>query len=88
MKAFNQGAFLRVTADQWDVRRFADQWPCNGFGPWDRLSCTFDKRNGDLVDLQINGRYPPEESQIDNGAIIALVRDCQFYGHKRAGLPS
>ena len=76
MKAFNQGSFIRVTADQYDLTRFASVWPCSGINHGDRMSATFDKGNGDLVDIYVSREF-------DGGAELALVEDLKIYAKKR-----
>ena len=76
MKAFNQGSCIRVTADQYDLTRFASVWPCSGINYGDHMSATFDKRNGDLVDIYVSNEF-------DGGAEVALIEDLKNYAGKR-----
>ena len=76
MRVFNQGAFVRVTADHLDLWDFASQWPCSGIGCFDRMSVTFDKRNGDLVDICVSREFA-------SGAQVALIKDLKSYAEKR-----
>jgi len=73
MRAYGQGAFVRVVASTVDVQAFNDRWPCSTV-PERRVSFTFDRRNGDLVDLEPQG--------INGTEVVSLARDCQ--GHARA----
>jgi hypothetical protein len=77
MRAFNQGAVVRVTVSPWDVYRFNQRWPgsCLEFG----YSFTFDSRNGDLVDLTGSG---------DGTELTALAQDAQNYAARVLKMPS
>lgn len=81
MRAYDQGAFIRVTADHRDVHRFARRWPGCSLGPYSRVSATFDAQNGDLVDLDVR----------DGGGIEdvppALLEDMQNYAARRLNRP-
>ena len=76
MKAFNQGSYIKVTADQYDLTRFANVWPGSGINHGDRMSATFSKSNGDLVDIYVSNEF-------DGGAGVALVEDLKTYAIKR-----
>ena len=77
MKVFNQGTFIRVTADRRDLFLFAQRWPCSGIDTYDRMSATFQKDNGDLVDLRCSSK------SIDGGAEVALIQDMREYAIRR-----
>ena len=78
MRAFDQGAYYRVTVSANEVADWKRYWPCSGL-PSRSLSFTFDKRNGDLVDTNA-----PES--VDGAALVALSHDAQVYGRKRLRL--
>lgn len=78
MRAYDQGAFVRVTCDAHDVAHFNAQWPCSSIRG--RVSFTFDARNGDLVDL-----WP---SNLDGPEVCALAEDAQSYAAKRLKNPN
>lgn len=78
MRVYDQGAFIRVTCDQWDVDAFNRTWPCSSIRG--RVSFTFDARNGDLVDL-----WP---SSLDGPEVCALAEDAQNYAAKRLKNPN
>ena len=78
MRVFDQGALYRVTVSESEVYDFGVRWPC--YGPYRALSFTFDKHNGDLVDVA------GDTSQNDQGGILALCDDAKRYGAKRLGL--
>ena len=78
MRVYDQGAFIRVTCDQWDVYDFNAKWPCSSIRG--RVSFTFDSRNGDLVDL-----WP---SSLDGPEVCALAEDAQNYAAKRLKNPN
>lgn len=79
MRAFNQGAFYRVTVSAEEVSAFMDRWPCSGLSRNHGVSFTFEKASGDLVDIY----HPCAE---DGGALVALSHDAQEYGRKRLKL--
>jgi hypothetical protein len=79
MRAYDLGCFVRVTCDQWDVAAFNAQWPCSSI-PERSVGFTFDKRNGDLVDLSPDG--------IDGPEVVALSEAAQNYAAKRLKLDS
>ncbi len=71
MRKYNQGAFVRVTVSESEAYAFAQRWPGSGLG--DRgLSFTFDKSNGDLVDLH-------GDEGADESAVSALADDAKDY---------
>lgn len=75
MRAFDQGAWYRVTVSEFEVDAFNRRWPCSGLSG--RYSFTFDKANGDLVDMSGKGDGPEH---------VALSEDAQKYGAKRLGV--
>lgn len=76
MRAFDQGASVRVCASAGDVWKFRQSWPCSGL-PDQALSFTFDKRNGDLEDVHPDADSTPQD------ALSALADDCKAYAQKR-----
>jgi hypothetical protein len=82
MKAYNQGAFFRVTCSESDIEAFAAHFPCSGFRYGDRASFTFDTRNGDLVDLQVVHAFAGAVDR-DGPGLLALSQDAHAYGMKR-----
>ena len=70
MRKFDQGAHVRVAVSASEVERFKATWPCSGL-PSRGISFTFDKRNGDLVDLNPNS--------VDGEAAVALSEDAARY---------
>lgn len=79
MRVYDQGCFVRVTVSEREVYDFSRTFPCSGL-PDRSVSFTFDKRNGDLVDL-----FP---YNLDGDGVVALSRDAQNYAAKRLNLPS
>ena len=77
MRVYDQGAHYRVTASAREVEDFALTWPCSGL-PYRTVSFTFDKRNGDLVDV-----YP---ETFDGDAAVALSQEAQLYAKQKLGL--
>ena len=81
MKAFDQGAFYRVTVSPQEMSNFASRWPCSGMrNPKRGMAFTFDKKNGDLVDIS------GENEEYDGSAVAALSENAQTYGKKTLGL--
>ena len=78
MRVQDQGAFVRVMASAQDVEAFNFRWPCSSI-PEGRVAFTFDRRNGDLVDLS--------PSEIDGPEVVALSQDCQEYARAKGLLP-
>lgn len=78
MLRFNQGAFVRVTVSADDVAGFARRWPC--FGDIRGLSFTFQRSNGDLVDLH-------GDHGMDPAGVSALADDAKAYAAKGGLLP-
>ena len=64
---------IRVEAD--DVRALADKWPCSGLNRDNGMLCEFDKRNGDLVDIDDAAMHPGA----DGAAVSALVDDAKAF---------
>jgi len=75
MRCFNQGSEFRVTISAQEVSNFMDGWPCSGLNSRQGLSFTFDKRNGDLTDMN--------PSDTDGEAALALSHIAQAYGAKK-----
>jgi len=78
MRVFDQGALYRVTVSESEVYDFGVRWPC--YGPYRALSFTFDKHNGDLVDLV------GSTARNDGSGILALCNDAKHYGATRLAL--
>lgn len=76
MRVFDQGSEFRVTVSANEVYEFRRRWPCSGLSTEHGVSFTFDKRNGDLVDVH----HPGSE---DGPALVALSQDAQAYGEKK-----
>jgi hypothetical protein len=78
MKAHDNGCFFSCTVSSQDISKFNSRWPCS------RLKCRntwfqFDKRNGDLVDI--------EPVNVDGAELLALSHDAQNYAAKKLNLP-
>ena len=70
MRKYDQGCFVRVTVSRSEVDNFRSTWPCSSL-PDRGISFTFDKRNGDLVDM-----FPYD---LDGSDVVALSQDAQQY---------
>lgn len=73
MRAFNQGAFVRVTVSANEVSNFARRWPC--FGKQRSISFMFG-RNGDLVDMT-------NTEGMNEDGLLALSQDAESYARSR-----
>lgn len=74
MKFIDNGSFYSVSVSARELQDFAARWPCSGMrnatrGVWFQ----YDKRNGDLVDIQ------GERPGYDEGAVKALSDDAQTW---------
>jgi len=79
VRVYDQGSYYRVTASEAFVYDWSRRWPGSQFRHLNRgVSFTFDKRNGDLVDL-----FPYE---LDGDDVLALSEDLQRIGARRLGL--
>ena len=78
MKIKDLGSIVRVTVPAQEVNSFADSWPCSGFAFGDRASFDFERRNGDLVALAINGKEATP-ARIDETALSALCGDAKRF---------
>lgn len=74
MRCFDNGCFFSVCCDTTDVYKFARRWPC--FGSDDSVTFQFDKRTGDLVDINPPGR----SDKSDGTGLCALADDAKAYG--------
>lgn len=74
MRVYDQGSCFRVTVSADEVYEWSKRWPCSGLHG--AISFTFDKRNGDLVDVA----HPGSE---DGAALVALSQDAQRYGETK-----
>jgi hypothetical protein len=68
MRYRDNGCYYSVNISAREVDNFASRWPC--FGPRRAIWAQFDKRNGDLVDLEGAGG-------MDSSGVLALLQDCQ-----------
>jgi hypothetical protein len=82
MKFYSQGAFFRVTVSENEISNFGRTWPCSDFRHGDRASFTFDRINGDLVDLRVTHSHAGTVER-DKADVSALADDAKAYGLKR-----
>ena len=68
MRYRDNGCFYSVNISAREVANFAERWPC--FGRCGAIWAQFDKRNGDLVDLE-------GDSGMDDSGVSALLQDAQ-----------
>ena len=80
MKTKNLGSLVRVTVSASEVASFADSWPCSGFVWGDRATFDFERRNGDLVGVSVNGRAQTPQ-RITDSALCALADDCKAFAN-------
>ena len=82
MKFYSQGSFFRVTVSENEISDFKRSWPCSDFRHGDRASFTFDRENGDLIDLWIMNSHAGTVER-DGPDVSALADDAKAYGLKR-----
>lgn len=70
MRIVDEGAYVRVVVSRDEVEAFKARWPCSTL-PNRAVSFTFDRKNGDLVDLT------PES--MDGPDVLALSMDAQRF---------
>ena len=87
MKIYSQGAFFRVTVSEDETLNFARSYPCSDLRHGDRVSFTFEKENGDLVDFRITHSHAGivERNGCNGYDVSALADDAKAYGLKRIG---
>lgn len=74
-----QGVCVRVIVRPYEVKAFANRWPCSGFADGVGFDFIFDSRNGDLVDVQARseaGRICAA-ADFDGPALAALADDAK-----------
>lgn len=82
MRFFDQGSHYSVVVTEMDIDRFNDSWPASELRGLRGVTFQFEKRNGDLVDIEYrNG----DSEQWDGSALVALSEDAQKYGESRLG---
>lgn len=74
IRTTDNGAFYSVSFGEDEVRAFRSRWPASGLGALRTVWAQFDRRNGDLVDLQCNRR---DCYRFDGPALAALVSEMQ-----------
>ena len=77
MRAYDNGCFFTVSVSEREVSDFAARWPC--FGDSRAIWFQFDKRSGDLVDMQ-------SDDGMDGGGVGALADDAKAYGARKLRL--
>lgn len=73
MRAYDQGAVVRVVANYHEVQNFKDNWP--GSGLPDNSVCFIFERNGDILEV-----YP---SDVDGDDLMALMDECKAYATRK-----
>jgi hypothetical protein len=77
MRFYDNGSLYSVSVSPAEMRAFADRWPCSGMrNPSRGMWFQFDRRNGDLVDIQ------GERESYDNAAVAALSEDAQKWAQQ------
>lgn len=82
MRFFDQGGHYSVVVTETDVDRFNDRWPASELRGLRGVTFQFEKRNGDLVDIEYHNG---DSEQWDGSALLALSQDAQKYGETRFG---
>lgn len=83
MRFYDKGAYYGVTVGRGEVYAFKRRWPASGLGEGPYFF-EFDKRNGDLVDVQ----GPGASTYADGPALVALSHDAQAWGQARLNRPT
>ncbi len=83
LRYYDKGSTFGVTVGEQEVYEFKRQWPASGLGRGPYFF-EFDRRNGDLVDVQ----GPGASSYADGAALVALAEDAQRYGKCRSASPA
>ncbi len=74
IRTYDQGSLYSVSVGAGEVLRWRRGWPASGLHDLDSVWAQFDRRTGDLVDLECNkGSCHP----FDGPALKALVDDMQ-----------
>jgi len=72
--------YLGISVGETDIDSFRKRWPASGLSSLRRLFVEFDKRNGDLVDMNCNNNKSCE--RFDGPALAALTHDVQCFAEK------
>lgn len=77
MKVIANGGELVVEVSEADIYSFNSRWPCSELRELTGVTFTFDKPNGDLVDIEYaNG----SSDDWDGSALVALSEDAREFG--------
>lgn len=69
--------WIEVPAD--DVASFAARWPCSGLPDDQGVVFGFDKRTGDLIEIEWSAFGEGEPEGVNGGAVLALSYDAQEF---------
>lgn len=62
-----------------NVADFAARWPCSGLPDDQGVVFGFDKRNGDLIEIEWSAFGEGEPEGVNDGAVLALSYDAQKF---------
>lgn len=80
IRTYDNGAFYGVSIGENEISEFRSRFPASGLGGLRNCWAQFDKRNGDLVDIQCNGK---ECDRFDGYPLSVLMRDMQCMATKK-----
>lgn len=78
-------ATLTVRIDSFDLDVFTDHWPASGLDNVEGVDAVFDKRTGDLVDLDVRPAGSADDAE-GGGAMAALLDDAQNFAAGVTGI--
>ena len=80
---YSKGSEYGVSFFEREIDAFIRRWPASGLHGLRNVFAVFDRRNGDLIDLECNRRSC---ARFDGEALKALVDDMQTAAKKHFGL--
>lgn len=83
-RLYDKGSLFGVSIGADEISEFRDRWPASGLHDLRNLYAEFEKRSGDLVDLEANGRSGA--GRFDGEALAALTNDMQCWAEASLGI--
>lgn len=84
-RAYDKGSEYGVLVVEREINAFRRRWPASGLDGLRNLYAAFDRRNGDLTELQCNRRHG-DCHDYDGDALKALVDDAQCWTEAKFGI--
>lgn len=82
-RIYDKGSLFGISIGEREIGAFRSSWPASGLGNLRNVYAAFEKRNGDLVELECNRR---DCHRFDGEALKALVDDMQCSAEKKLKL--